>query len=929
MLVGRGVEVAVLRGLIADLPNRSAAVMVRGEAGIGKTFLVRSVLDAHSGDGVRILRGACAPMSGTTAYSGLSAALGGVLGGGVSAEPFPSAAAGRAWALEVLREGLDDRTPRGTVLLVEDVHWADRSTLDFLSYTTRNLPDRRLLVMLTWRDDDGGPEHRSWLAEQLRNPAVVDLTLRRLTLAETAEQLSRLKPVLSGAQVAVVYERSAGNPYLSAELAGGGSTVSRSLRQVLSARLQQLSPAARLVVTATGTLARPLTDEDMSAAVGGDTGAVREACDSGLVIRDVARGSTARHPVLAEVGYEQLLSAERRGLHARLGTHLEEQLTVPASASAVAEVAEQYRRADDREATLRWSVRAARAAEAAYAPAEAGHWYAVASSVRNLAASPGDDLPGRLELAEMAASLLGGVGQHDRALAVLDDPLADPDAPDAVVVRALLSRSWLRVGLGDTDGALDDLARAEQLTAPADELTLARVLCERGVALGTCTRDTEAEPVSLLALGIARRLGDRRTICRCQANLGTIANRRLRFDEARERLEEALSIARELAEPEDIALAAVCLTDLLWRLGETDLVLGIVDLVRPELRRLTIQRYWLEDVMEGNLVTALFDAGRWDEALTWGSDPAEWAGLGFIECPLAQVHVARGDLASARELQEQSVRIEQGDQPNFKMGFAETQVPLLVLEGRASEAVSVALSTAEVLHGTADEQGCGVLLLVGLEAAVDVGSREAFERLVDLLRRSLEYRSGTAVAATIDGERARLLGDPDPAAWITAAREWNRLGQPYPEARSRFRAAEAMLGRRDLQGARQQAARELDAARQPAEMLGAAPLLEQILHLAKVARIELEESAGEHHVRAIPEQAGNIPPLTDRERQVLALVADGKTNRQIGAALYMSPKTASVHVTHILDKLGVQTRVQAAAVAVRLGLDDDPEGREP
>jgi DNA-binding CsgD family transcriptional regulator len=332
--------------------------------------------------------------------------------------------------------------------------------------------------------------------------------------------------------------------------------------------------------------------------------------------------------------------------------------------------------------------------------------------------------------------------------------------------------------------------------------------------------------------------------------------------------------------------------------------------------------------MEGNLVTALFDAGRWDEALTWGADPAEWAGLGFIECPLAQVHVARGDLASARELQEQSVRIEQGDQPNFKMGFAETQVPLLVLEGRASEAVSVALSTAEVLHGTADEQGCGVLLLVGLEAAVDVGSREAFERLVDLLRRSLEYRSGTAVAATIDGERARLLGDPDPAAWITAAREWNRLGQPYPEARSRFRAAEAMLGRRDLQGARQQAARELDAARQPAEMLGAAPLLEQILHLAKVARIELEESAGEHHVRAIPEQAGNIPPLTDRERQVLALVADGKTNRQIGAALYMSPKTASVHVTHILDKLGVQTRVQAAAVAVRLGLDGDPEGRE-
>ncbi len=389
----------------------------------------------------------------------------------------------------------------------------------------------------------------------------------------------------------------------------------------------------------------------------------------------------------------------------------------------------------------------------------------------------------------------------------------------------------------------------------------------------------------------------------------------------------ALSIARELAEPEDIALAAVCLTDLLWRLGETDQVLGIVDLVGPELRRLTIERYWLEDVMEGNLVTALFDAGRWDEALAWGADPAEWAGLGMIEIPLAQVHVARGDVAAAIELREQGLRMDQGDQPNFKMGFAETQVPLLVLEGRASEAVSVALSTAEVLHGTADEQGCGVLLLVGLEAAVEVGSREAFERLVDLLRRSLEFRTGTAVGATIDGERARLLGDPDPAAWLTAAQEWNRLGQPCPEARSRFRAAEAMLGRRDLQGARQQAARELDAARRTAERLGAAPLLEQIMHLAKVARIQLEESAVEHHVQAIPEQAGNIPPLTDRERQVLALVADGRTNREIGAALYMSPKTASVHVTHILEKLGVRTRVQAAAAAVRLGLEGDRDVR--
>jgi DNA-binding NarL/FixJ family response regulator len=102
-----------------------------------------------------------------------------------------------------------------------------------------------------------------------------------------------------------------------------------------------------------------------------------------------------------------------------------------------------------------------------------------------------------------------------------------------------------------------------------------------------------------------------------------------------------------------------------------------------------------------------------------------------------------------------------------------------------------------------------------------------------------------------------------------------------------------------------------------AEALGAAPLLEQIGQLAKVAHIPLDDAAAEHD-----QHAGSTAPfgLTERELQVLALVVAGRTNRQIGAALYMSPKTASVHVTHILQKLGVHSRVEAATVATRLGI---------
>ena len=230
-------------------------------------------------------------------------------------------------------------------------------------------------------------------------------------------------------------------------------------------------------------------------------------------------------------------------------------------------MAEQYRRAQDREATLTWSVRAARAAEAAFSLAEAGHWYAVASSVRE---APDEGMPSGLALAEMGATLFSGAGQPARALALLDDAIAHADDHDPAMVPALITRTWLRVGLGDTDGALADTVRAEQLMAPGDEQALARILCERGMALDTGSRTSEAVLPTRAALDLARRLGDKRTICRCQGILGSIANRRQRYDEARERMYDALSIARELAQPEEMAMAAVGLTDLEWRLGASN-----------------------------------------------------------------------------------------------------------------------------------------------------------------------------------------------------------------------------------------------------------------------------------------------------------------------------------------------------------------------
>src|SRR6266545_256076 len=406
LVVGRGVEAAVLRGLIADMPERSAAVVVRGEAGIGKTMLVRAMLDEHSGSGVRIFRGACAPMSGATAYSGLGATVRAALSQSAASGQFPSAAAARAWSMQTLADVLDSDAAQGTILLVEDVHWADWSTLDFLAHETRSLPERGLLVLLTWRDETADHEYLTWLGELLRTPAVVDLRLRRLTEQETSQQLLDLQPDCTADTVAAVYRRSAGNPYLNAELIRGDLTVPASLRQLLLARLQALSPAARVVVAATGTLVRALDDDDLLAAADG-AAAVREACDSGLVIRDPAVGCAARHPVIAEVAYDELLSSERRDLHGRLAKHLAGRIRTDATASELAEVAEQYRRASDRDAAFRWAVLAARAAEKECAFAEAGRWFSVASSLWRPSDLADDRAPQRLVLAERAASLLG------------------------------------------------------------------------------------------------------------------------------------------------------------------------------------------------------------------------------------------------------------------------------------------------------------------------------------------------------------------------------------------------------------------------------------------------------------------------------------------------------------------------------------------
>jgi DNA-binding NarL/FixJ family response regulator len=167
----------------------------------------------------------------------------------------------------------------------------------------------------------------------------------------------------------------------------------------------------------------------------------------------------------------------------------------------------------------------------------------------------------------------------------------------------------------------------------------------------------------------------------------------------------------------------------------------------------------------------------------------------------------------------------------------------------------------------------------------------------------------------------RAAGEPGVDAWAAAADHWAGLGRPWNTAYSRYRQGEALLAT----GARSEATPVLAEARATAEALGAAPLRDEIDGLARRARLTLELPT---QVAAEPAASpGEVPAadpfgLTSREREVLALVAAGNTNKRIADALFISESTAGVHVSNILGKLGVASRTEAAAVAVRLGLAD-------
>jgi DNA-binding CsgD family transcriptional regulator len=338
----------------------------------------------------------------------------------------------------------------------------------------------------------------------------------------------------------------------------------------------------------------------------------------------------------------------------------------------------------------------------------------------------------------------------------------------------------------------------------------------------------------------------------------------------------------------------------------------------------------------------LLAIGRWDECAQFTADALVIDNAFAFGLHAAQglLLTRRGDFAAARDQLKQSMRLSPPAtrDPAWR-GLAE----LAIWEGREQEAQQV---LADWQHWCAEVDPEGLLpqlslprygLLLRLEAdrAEQAAARRSPEALAEA--RSLaapvaaeldRLAAGQAPQARLplaacelvlaQAELSRLEGRPDPQRWQVAVTAAEQLEYRFEAAYARFRLSEALLGSGAPRG-------QVEAALRPAHQttvaLSAAPLRREIELLAQRGRLRLEGPVDMTASPEVPLSPAASLGLTRREVEVLALIAEGRTNRQIGQVLFITPKTASVHVSRILAKLGAAGRGEAAAIAHRLGLD--------
>jgi DNA-binding CsgD family transcriptional regulator len=876
-------------------------------------------------------------------------------GGQAAAEPV-AAEAGQGRLFELLL-GLVQRLAATAPLLwvLEDLHWADRSTRDLLAYLATSLRSGRVLLVGTFRSDELHRRHplRGLLAQLTRNRRVRRLELPRFSRAELAEQLAGLLGTDPPARLLDdIYARSEGNPFFTEELllvgGDGPGALPPSLQEVLLTRVVRLGDRTQQLLRVAAAAGPGVTQPLLAVVAGMDDrqllGGLREAVDQQLLLPEPGgSGYLFRHALLAEAVYGELLPGERVRLHTALADALEAGLEAGGPlASRAARLAYHWSAAGDQPRALSASIQAADAAERVYAFAEAQlqleRVLELWDQVPDAAERAGMD---RMSLLSRCAEAAYATGDAARAAELVRQAVALVDEvrqpQRAGLLHEQLARCLCLVG---DPAALDAQQQAVRLVAPEPSVERARVLSSLAELLVVLVaRLEEARELAEEAVAIAQQVGARAEEAHARTTLGGALIHLGRTDTGLAELEAAHVLAQEAGEVIDLLRTMVNRSDGLLAVCRLEQAATVALGGLQEARRLGMVRSY-GPLLACNATEALVALGRWDQAERVSREGLEGASSDATSVPVlllrAALELGRGDLDAA-EARLQAVRrllpapIPEAQQagPLFG-GLAE-----VALWRRDLEQARALVAEAVPLVATSPRHAAPVYAL-GLRVEADhaelARARHPGQPAPDdstataLLERLGQAAAGPAAAgipelaawhATALAERTRQQGPSDPAAWAAAAAAWERLGQPYRVAYAGYRHTEALL----TAGDRDTAAALLARAAEITGHLGARPLDTELQALARRARLDLAPpAAGTTPTASVPAPAAQLG-LTRREAEVLALVAAGRSNRQIAQALFISPKTVGVHVSNILAKLGVAGRVEAAAIAHRLGLD--------
>jgi ATP/maltotriose-dependent transcriptional regulator MalT len=445
------------------------------------------------------------------------------------------------------------------------------------------------------------------------------------------------------------------------------------------------------------------------------------------------------------------------------------------------------------------------------------------------------------------------------------------------------------------------------------------------------------------ALAVARLVGARREEGWALLALGSAVDLLGERDAGLAHLRQARTIAEELGEVELLALTFLYLTLALEAAGRlADALAEALEGIQTD-RRLGLERF------QGTTLASFagrfcFRLGRWQDADRYGraavaATPMPNTTMHAIDARAwqAQLEIERGEFATAgARLDEVTRAVSTRLRPQFGYHI-EATAALAIWQDRLDDARAVVREGLEWLAGTEEEEYFRYLMTLGLRAEADRAEQARARRLPDeaetarrvgagllaqlrqLIDQTTAPQPETLAHATLgEAEATRLDGHADPDRWAAAAVAWDQLAQPYPAAYARWHQAEALLTRH---GSRTEATTALRSAYQTTTRLGAVPLRREVEGLARRARIDLTEPAA---AEATPARPVDPYGLTPREREVLVLLAEGRTNPQIAQALFISPRTAGIHVSNILAKLGVASRGEAAAIAHRGGFLDQP-----